>query len=290
MPVKVVCKTCGEGFTCPPSAVKAGRKYCSRKCADKGRSLEARVALNCDHCGETFELLRFEAKTRKYCSLGCANEDHISKTALTCPTCGDSFNVKKSHASRRKYCSLECRHTRDESAHTVTDCMNCGKSFEVLKSRFDHGRGQYCSSDCQYESIRGTRRSPIVACACLNCSQTFEVREKSLDPERGDGKYCSRDCRDDHRRGEDHPQYIHGSNADYYGSNWQAQRRKARERDNHICQHCGATDTVVDVHHIEPRRWFDVVEDANDLYNLITLCKPCHRKADAKIQALEAAE
>lgn len=65
-----------------------------------------------------------------------------------------------------------------------------------------------------------------------------------------------------------------------------AQKRKARTRDKRLCQTCGALGT--DVHHIVPFRWFDGDwQKANALANLVTLCKPCHRKADAVAQAVE---
>ncbi len=59
-------------------------------------------------------------------------------------------------------------------------------------------------------------------------------------------------------------------------------KRKARARDNSTCQHCGAAG--VDVHRIRPFRLFTCYVEANDLANLITLCKPCHRRADALVQ------
>jgi 5-methylcytosine-specific restriction endonuclease McrA len=63
-----------------------------------------------------------------------------------------------------------------------------------------------------------------------------------------------------------------------------AQKRKARARDDRTCQHCGAPGS--DVHHIRPFRFFTDYREANELTNLITLCKPCHRRADAAIQAV----
>lgn len=75
-----------------------------------------------------------------------------------------------------------------------------------------------------------------------------------------------------------------------YGPNWEVQRRRALERDRHICQHCGAPerpDREHDVHHIRPFREFGYVPgenenyvQANDLANLVTLCRDCHRLAE----------
>jgi len=40
-----------------------------------------------------------------------------------------------------------------------------------------------------------------------------------------------------------------------------------------------------DVHHVRPYRLFDDYREANDLTNLLLLCRPCHRRADAAVQA-----
>ena len=74
------------------------------------------------------------------------------------------------------------------------------------------------------------------------------------------------------------------------GPNWPAMRRLARERDGYRCRHCGAPereDPEHDVHHLRPFREFGYVPGANDRYlaandlsNLITLCRGCHWRAD----------
>ena len=45
-------------------------------------------------------------------------------------------------------------------------------------------------------------------------------------------------------------------------------------RDNYSCQECGVTGTLLEAHHIIPKR----LRGANTLSNLITLCHPCHEK------------
>jgi len=42
----------------------------------------------------------------------------------------------------------------------VTVCNRCGKRYRIAKSRFDNGRGKYCSKECQYLDKRGVRYSP----------------------------------------------------------------------------------------------------------------------------------
>lgn len=68
----------------------------------------------------------------------------------------------------------------------------------------------------------------------------------------------------------------------YYGPNWNEQRRRALERDDHICQKCGMTEDgngrSLSVHHIIPFREFGIerYEGANRLGNLASLCQHCH--------------
>ena len=74
------------------------------------------------------------------------------------------------------------------------------------------------------------------------------------------------------------------------GPNWREMRRRARERDGLRCRHCGAPereDREHDVHHLRPFREFDYRPGENDNYlaanqlnNLVTLCRRCHWRAD----------
>ena len=71
-----------------------------------------------------------------------------------------------------------------------------------------------------------------------------------------------------------------------YGANWQSQRNKARARDGYRCQMCGRAEQgrQHDVHHKMPFRQFDSYAQANQLDNLITLCRPCHRRAETAVK------
>lgn len=90
----------------------------------------------------------------------------------------------------------------------------------------------------------------------------------------------------------------------YYGPNWSRQRRKARERDGYQCRHCGMTDEKhkeeygreLHVHHIERFNDFDLGDPfhdypgANDLDNLVTLCRGCHDRFEGKYPELSVEE
>jgi len=72
----------------------------------------------------------------------------------------------------------------------------------------------------------------------------------------------------------------------YYGANWDAQRQAALERDQRICQVCGAEQGTVShhVHHKIPFRAFDSYLDANRLENLLTVCASCHQKVENAVR------
>jgi len=95
------------------------------------------------------------------------------------------------------------------------------------------------------------------------------------------------DKRDPHAKGADNPRFEGGTR--YYGPNWDEQREKRIEYDDHECQRCGmARDKHreefrgdIHVHHIKPKNEFldgDELdwEEANVMSNLITLCRDCH--------------
>ncbi len=79
-----------------------------------------------------------------------------------------------------------------------------------------------------------------------------------------------------------------------YGPNWQAQRKRVRERDGYRCTQCGrpeATGRQHDVHHLVPFRTFGYApglnanyQDANQLSNLVLVCRTCHRRLEAGVR------
>lgn len=160
-------------------------------------------------------------------------------------------------------------------------CAVCNKAFEVQPSRAAHGRGKHCSPACQYESRRRMPKARVGR-VCIGCGTAFEIEPGKLAGSQvGIGKYCNRACRDKNRAGTLHPQYLGTrENKPDYGTNWQAQRRKARARDGR-CVRCGKTGCPLPVHHKIPIRLWADKEAANDLDNLVTLCHSCHRTVEA---------
>jgi len=158
-------------------------------------------------------------------------------------------------------------------------CTVCGKSFTRQPSRLAHGRGKHCSAACQYAARRAAPKIGV-AMVCVGCGVPFTRWPSQLRQKRGCGKYHSRACRDAHRKGAQHPQWIgattHGPR--YYGAHWQAAKRAARQRDG-ACVRCGATSGL-HVHHRIPWRLWEDKDAANELCNLETLCESCHRPVE----------
>ncbi|MCX8062054.1 MAG: DEAD/DEAH box helicase [Anaerolineales bacterium] len=71
-----------------------------------------------------------------------------------------------------------------------------------------------------------------------------------------------------------------------YGSDWENQKRLARQRDQYLCQLCGVPekDRAHHVHHKIPFRNFIDPTEANRLENLITLCPSCHHKVEESVR------
>ena len=158
-------------------------------------------------------------------------------------------------------------------------CERCGATFLVVPSRVRNGRGKHCSPACQYAARRAQPRNAI-QCKCLACGKEFGISPSRL-RHKGAGKYCSRSCRDSHWIGSATPNWQGAREPHRHGPNWYSARRRALERDEHTCQHCGATERL-HVHHELPGRLFASTRDANELDNLITLCDRCHRREESR--------
>lgn len=76
------------------------------------------------------------------------------------------------------------------------------------------------------------------------------------------------------------------SDVNDYGPQWNKLRSIVRQRDQYICQVCGAPEQTKNhhVHHKVPYKMFDSPDRANQLENLITLCPNCHRRAESVVR------
>lgn len=115
------------------------------------------------------------------------------KVELTCTTCGQGFLRYRGHlrSTQRPFCSYECRHSGREFS-----CKGCGALVyrkRYLADKIDRGEMEpWCGRGCisKHKRFYG---------ACANCGEDFST-PLSLVKRKGDGTYCSRDCKDNHGR------------------------------------------------------------------------------------------
>ena len=200
--------------------------------------------------------------------------ESIAYVDRECERCGESFKAKKSDVKRGggRFCSSRCFGKDNFDGDTLRrECEACGEAFKACKTRVDNGEARYCSYECHHKQ----RRANKVSRECAVCGDAFKIKESQL--EHRPGRYCSLECAGEAHQGEDHYNWK-GGGVHYYGPNWEEQRNKARERDDHECQVCGSPE--IHVHHIRPLRTFDTDEykQANALKNLICLCPSHHKK------------
>lgn len=232
---------------------------------------------SCPSCDRTFDT-EYGVKQHHARTHG----ESIAYTTTECDYCGSKIEVEDCWMEKQEhhFCDRDCSSSWQED-RVGKECEICDKEFEVIASRSD--TATCCSRECRVEKTRritGEERYNYK-------TQTYECKECGKEVERSpsmiyskDRVFCSDECFDRFRR-NDYEQY--------YGRNWNEQRRKALKRDQYRCQACGKTPKELyrepDVHHIKPLNWFkDNYEEpkwwelGNRLSNLVVFCPPCHRE------------
>ena len=211
------------------------------------------------------------------------------KREVSCEQCGKVVTRKADELRKttHTFCSYQCKYDYD---HTVIVlCTSCGKELRRNPAFAQRSPRHFCNMVCRDVFRKQASMAKRAPTPCRICGAVF-LRKPSKAP-----KCCSRKChgvwQSQHRTGKNASNWKGGYQS-YYGPNWRAQQRAARKRDKYHCQHCGATQTKIkralDVHHIRPFREFGYVpgknesyKQANDLINLISLCKVCHKQAES---------
>lgn len=167
-------------------------------------------------------------------------------------------------------------------------CQMCGKPIKVSPSRVNTKK--FCGLKCSLENLRllakgrtGEKHQNYVKrveVSCSVCRKKFLRRETEVGPINICGEKCRRrlaQWRCQNRVGWNNTNFR-GGHDEYRGENWAAQRRKTLDRDSHRCQVCGVKSNIV--HHKTPFRYFSDPIEANQLSNLMTVCKSCHMKLE----------
>lgn len=165
-------------------------------------------------------------------------------------------------------------------------CPICSR--EVINYPSDVKRGaRFCSPACAGKSLSQTRKGPAhhhyirENFMCEACGSVFD------DLPSKNRKFCSRSCASKAAirnrggiRGKNNPNWKGGITpllkSIRTSKEYRAWRRAVFNRDNYICQKCGAFDRYLHAHHIIP-----VSEDLSkvfDIDNGLTLCIVCHQE------------
>lgn len=226
---------------------------------------------------------------------------------VDCANCGEETEKSNYKIERNNhlFCSRECYHDfgrpdmqgennpNPAKEKVEVTCETCGDAFEVYPYRADDAR--FCSSECDGEFKKQMTGEDAYAWEgakeeyeCENCGETFKNYPYH------DTAHCSDECYRETLKeryaGEGNPVWR-GGRVRNYGPNWQEQRQKAVERDDHACQDCGKhadeMDRAPDVHHKKRLGWFKEEYDAPEWYrkgnavdNLVTLCQRCHARRE----------
>ena len=255
---------------------------------------------SCPTCGKGFGSSQYMKVHHAH-----AHGESIAGVAVECDTCGTEFRRVPSSVRERNYCSNECmgkgrserysgeNHPSYKGGKATISCEHCGGDYEVWPAQTDESR--FCSIGCksewQSEHVSGENHHQYTSIdvECVICGKV--VTRKPSHVEYVDNVFCSQGCHREyqsrHQVGENHHLYG-GGRSEKYGPNWDEQAAKARERDGHKCQDCGAPqsdfDRALSVHHIMPRKKYTDengnydYERGNRLENLVTLCRSCHSK------------
>lgn len=174
-------------------------------------------------------------------------------------------------------------------------CADCGRVQKRNPKHYVNGQTPRCPS-CSSKAVHrakaaGERMGDVVDRPCIVCATVVSRSRAYLSriKQTTCSAACLRKARQDRliyaerRKGSEHPDWK-GHVAVYYGADWRRQSAAARLRDNDTCRECGTTRAehrrALDVHHIVRFLDFASHVDANELSNLITLCRTCHRRAD----------
>lgn len=209
-------------------------------------------------------------KNRRFCSLRCHGASMVVVQPL-CPVCG----LRPITWKGAKTCSSACAYKQRRDRQGPIACLGCRTMFRPYPSELQRGRG-YCSRACFY---RTDGKAQYDEATCVECGISFVRRPANMYQRKGGQKFCSLSCSRAYFQGERSPAWRGGSNPNR-GAGWLKRAEEARARDDYLCRRCGKTQEQngerLSVDHLIPWRSFTSAQEANQLDNLVSLCRSCH--------------
>ena len=213
---------------------------------------------------------------QKYCS-ACKSS--------VCIHCGKPFKHRGPTCRGTQYCSQECylAHRWGKSHLEMVICKTCGNVFSASLAE----NRKYCSIECAAKSRAGKpslkRNGTYIKCDW--CGTVIYRRPCEI--KRSKRHFCSRSCSakwwaEFGLHGKDHPRWRGGYSEKAYSNGWRAARRAVIERSDGKCEVCGLVPERYEVHHIKPVVLCETPEEANNLKNLMGVCRSCHRQEELK--------
>lgn len=238
------------------------------------------------------------------------------KIKVQCHWCNKILERPLWHAKRQQqhFCDRKCKGAwlktqtgQNAYAYKGTQvqvkCSECGK--EVLRdpTKVERNEHFFCGRVCfdawrrvHMQGENNPNWTPPIKTQCATCGEPIERNPARVGTTERKVHFCSKACKhkwmSEYLSGEGCHFWKGGSGQRYYGQNWFRQARFARKRDGYRCQNCGVSQKEIgkslDVHHIIPFRSFDYIPgenenylQANELSNLISLCRNCHMRVEA---------
>lgn len=220
--------------------------------------------------------------------------------SVPCDQCGTVLNRHPSRLKRSllQFCNTTCmglhqaKHrtgknsTRWNGGNSDVPCAQCG----AILSRPAHQINSYSRQFCNRVCHAAYQNGGIHDVHCDQCGAALGRPPSQINA--GAHQFCNKKCHGaylaKHVTGKNNHLWR-GGGFRYYGPSWREQQRAARKRDKYTCCHCKKKQKhrALDVHHVKPFMLFGYIPDendnhlpANDLANLLTLCKRCHKQAE----------
>jgi 5-methylcytosine-specific restriction endonuclease McrA len=228
-------------------------------------SKKTRVTKSCVICGKSFDVKLSHSLYIQCCSMACGgkfkqqNFDNALESRLGMPI---KDWLSEHYLNQLWVYSQIC----NELHINTRTLMRYMRQFNIpVRNPSEAVRVQWIRNPHKAESLKGIPR-PMLRGENNPAKQPLARLKNSLS-KRGEKNPMYNIL------GKDNPRWK-GGKMTLRGKGWNTIRTQVLRRDNYTCQQCGSKEKL-EVHHIVTYR---NKKNFNQLTNLVTLCRECHRK------------